>query len=89
MNSTWVLSLGSARDFHNSESALSFCFGRQLSTIALPSGTYNQTGRDMIWRVADAQGHMEAPLAMWERIEQMKSPSVKELPASAVCITPK
>ena len=84
LNSTWVPSLGGARDFHNSESALSFCFGRQLSTVALPNGTYNKTGRDMIWRVADAG--TEAPpanAAIWEKIERMKLPSVKDLPASA------
>jgi hypothetical protein len=47
-----VASLANARDFHDTRSALSFCFGPQLSTIELQRAGGDHIER--IWRVADA-----------------------------------
>jgi hypothetical protein len=48
--STWVPSAAGARDFQNSESALRFCFGHQLSMIASHSA-YQENVREVVWRV--------------------------------------
>jgi hypothetical protein len=45
--------VASARDFQDSEAALSYCFGHQLSTIALHSAC-GENVREVVWSVTDS-----------------------------------